>query len=419
MSRTLALTAFAASGCLLLTACGGLTNSTDATAAGPAGTVSTAACTDPAAATKPITGTVKIGWTVPLSGPYTGVWTLIDAGFAARMKLLNAQGGAGGVNVDFFTTDSKLDPEVAKAMGNEMVQKDGADIIATTGTAQVATMIDDAAAACVPFIAATSSSPIYQDAKTYPWATMYLPSVELETRAIVKAVERTHPNGATAAVATSPTETGAIYAAAYTKATQGTSVRIVKEASIADPNAAATTLKASGADVLFSGTSAQECLAMTTAIGRVGWKPEVYQDATCADKSLYAPAGSVADGQQVFKYEMVPSLPAFASTPAMQQYVKDAMAQGVTDPTANWSVTGWSIGEVYADVLQTAAKAPGGLTRLSIMEAARAQKFHPQTFIPGIDYDVATGGVTGMQPFIWNAAAQQFALNGAPVVVNP
>lgn len=417
MRRRLAATVLAAG--LLATACGGITNTPDVAAAtGTTGSVSTDGCTDPAAATAPITGAVKIGWTVPLSGPFQGVWTQIIDGFAARMKLFNAQGGAGGVTADFFTTDSKLDPEIAKAMGNEMVQKDGADIISTTGTAQVATMIDDAAAACVPFLASTSSSPVYRDAAKYPWSTLYLPATDLETTAIVGAIERTFPGGATVAIGRSPSETGTIYTDAFKRSIEGTSVKVVAEASVADPNAAATTLKASGADVLFGATSAQECLALTTAIGRVGWKPVVYYDSTCADAALYAPAGAAADQAQVFKYEVVPSLAQFAGTPAVQAYVRDATAQGVTNPESNWSVTGWSVGEVYADVLTRAAASPEGLTRLSIMQAARDQDFHPATFISGIDFQTSTGGVTGMQPFRWDAAAQQFALSGDPVIVN-
>ncbi len=417
MRRRLALTATVAATCLLATACGGITNTGD-TATGPAGSVTTDGCTDPAAATKPITGAVKIGWTVPLSGPFQGVWTLINDGFGARMKAFNAAGGANGVTADFFTTDSKLDPEVSKAMGNEMVQKDGADIISTTGTAQVATMIDDAAAACVPFLAATSSSPIYHDTTKYPWATLYLPQTDLETKAVVKAIERQFPNGATVAVGKSPSETGSIYTDAFKKSAQGTNVKVVAEASVADPNAAATTLKASGADVLFGATSAQECLALTTAIGRVGWKPTIYYDTTCADTKLYAPAGAAADNAQVFKYEVLPALPQFAGTPAVKDYLAAAKTSGLKDPMSNWSVTGWSIGEVYADVLTRAAKSPEGLTRLSIMKAAQDQDFHPSTFISGIDYHAATGGVTGMQPFRWDAAAQQFALAGDPVIIN-
>ncbi|MPQ96500.1 ABC transporter substrate-binding protein [Modestobacter sp. I12A-02628] len=419
MSRPRTVAALAVATGLLVTACGGVTNDAAAPAAtGEAGTVSTDGCTDPDAATAVIDDAVKVGWTVPLSGPYAGVWQQITDAFAARMALYNEQGGAGGVDVDFFTTDSKLDPEIAKALNNEMIQKDGADIVSSTGTGQVATMIDDAAAACVPFIAATSASGTYRDAATYPWATLYLPSVQLETSAIVAAIEREFPDGATAAVAISPSESGTVYADAFKASAQGTSVEVVEEASLTDPNAAASTLKASGADVLFVASAAQECLAMTTAISRIGWAPQVYQNSTCADRSLYEPAGAAADGQRVFKYEVVPSLPEFAGTPAVEQYLADAASQGLADPMSNWSVTGWTIGEVYADLLTAAAESDDGLTRLSIMEAARAQDFHPATFIEGIDFDTATGGVTGMQPFAWDAETAQFVLDGDPVIVN-
>lgn len=422
MSRSVAVTALGAAIALAVTACGGVTNQADdapaAGSGGAEGTVSTADCVDPAAAEAVIDDVVNIGWTVPLSGPYAGVWQLITDAFAARMALYNEQGGAGGVDVRFFSTDSKLDPETAKALGNEMIQKDGADIISTTGTGQVATMIDDAAAACVPFVAATSASAVYRDAATYPWTTLYLPSVSLETSAIVAAIEREFPDGATLAIGISPSESGTVYADAMKASAEGTGVEIVEEASLADPSAAATTLKASGADALFVASAAQECLALTTAISRVGWAPSVYQNSTCADASLYEPAGAAADGQQVFKYEIIPSLAEFADTPAVQQYLADAEAQGLEDPMSNWSVTGWSIGEVYADLLTAAAESEGGLSRLSIMEAARTQDFHPATFIEGIDFDTATGGVTGMQPFAWDATAKQFVLNGDPVIVN-
>ncbi|GAA3415709.1 hypothetical protein GCM10018952_41180 [Streptosporangium vulgare] len=118
---------------------------------------------------------------------------------------------------------------------------------------------------------------------------------------VVEQLKKKYPGGATVALAVNQTESGQGYAQGFKKAIEGTNLKIIKEAPLTDPNAAATTLKASGAQVLVDAGVTTDCLTLSMAVGRAGWKPDTFvQPANCVDgKSLYEPAGEAADGQQI------------------------------------------------------------------------------------------------------------------------
>lgn len=430
--RTRHLAAIGLTAALLAAGCGGADPAADpAPAAGAESAPGAAAesvtpvdgCADPDAAREKITGTLKVGWSAALSGPLAQAVGAVIDGMKARFEVANAAGGVGGVKLEVVAKDDAFNPEKAKANVNELIQKDGVHVLDTFGSGQLNAVADDQNEACVPLLFGQASVPAYRDAKNFPWTTEYLPSAEVEMAVVVEQLKKKYPGGATVALAVNQTESGQGYAQGFKKAIEGTNLKIIKEAPLTDPNAAATTLKASGAQVLVDAGVTTDCLTLSMAVGRAGWKPDTFvQPANCVDgKSLYEPAGEAADGQQIMVWLKDPGNPIYAEDEAVKKYLADMEAQGNKAPLNNYTVNGWAIADLMVDVFTTASSSPDGLSRLGIMNAARTQEYHPPMFIDGIDWKMSPTqalGIMAFRPFVWSAKKKTFEPAGDVVDIS-
>ncbi|GAB2829876.1 ABC transporter substrate-binding protein [Actinocorallia aurea] len=410
--RSMRLAAVGATAVLLLAGCG--TGAEDETASGTAGGVVTADdCLDPDATTAAITGTLKVGWSAPLSGPLAAAAGAVIDGMTARFAVANDAGGIGGVKLEVVAKDDAFNPERAKANVNELIQKDGVHVLEVFGSGQLNAAADDQNEACVPLLFAQAAVPEYRDAVNFPWTTEYLPSSETEMAVVVEQLKKKYPDGVKVALAANQTESGQSYANGFKKAIEGTDITIAAEAPLTDPNAAVTTLKESGAPVLIDAGVTTDCLSLSQAVGRSGWKPETFvQPANCVDgKSLYEPAGDAADGQQVMVWLKDPANPIYAEDAGVKQYLADAAAHGVKAPLNNYTVNGWAIGDLMVDAFTKAAASDDGLSRLGIIKVARTQTYSPPMFIDGIDWEMTPEtslGIGAFRPFTWSADKKVF-----------
>lgn len=409
------LTVLGLSTALLLTGCG--SGGGDEEPAAGSGVVSADDCADPAAAKEKITGTLKVGWSAATSGPLAQAVGAVINGMQARFAVANAAGGINGVKLQVVVRDDAFNPEKAKANAGELIQRDKVHVLETFGSGQVNAIADDQNEACVPLLFSQASVPALRDAENYPWTTEYLPSADVEMAVVVEQIKKKYPGGVDVALAANQTESGQGYANGFKNAIKGTNIRIVKEAPLTDPNAAVTTLKASGAKVLVDAGVTTDCLALTQALGRSGWKPEmVFQPANCVDgKTLYEPGGEAADGQQVMVWLKDPGNKIYADDPGVKQYLADAGKHGAKAPLNNYTVNGWAIGDLMVDAFTKAARSADGLSRIGIMKAARTQSYQPPMFIDGIKWTMSEKqalGIMAFRPFAWNAAGKTFEPTG-------
>lgn len=418
-------TLIAAGGLLLTTACG--TNAAVDDEGGDSGDIPTLTaedCADPAAAEAEITDTLQFGWSAALSGPLADAVGNVIEGVEARFAVENAAGGVDGVQLEVVTRDDAFNPERAKANGGELIQAEGADVLATFGSGQLDAMADDQNDQCVPLLFAQASVPTYREIADFPWTTEYLPAADVEMQVVVEGLLETYPDGATVALAVNQTESGQGIATGFREAAEGTSLEIIAEEALTDPDAAASTLKASDAQVLVVAGVTTDCLAMSLAIGRVGWAPEsVIQPSNCAEgQTLFAPAGAAADGQQILRWLKDPANPAFADDPDVLDYLDQVESEGVADsPQNSYTVNGWAIGDLLIDNLTRAAESDAGLSRLGIMLAAREQDYHPPMFLDGINFTMSPTqafGILAFQPWTWNATEGYFEQAGDTIDIS-
>ncbi|MDX6741171.1 ABC transporter substrate-binding protein [Actinocorallia sp. A-T 12471] len=418
---TMRLAAAGVAAALLLAGCG--TGADEETTTSAGGVVTADDCLDPAAATAKIEGTLKVGWSAPLSGPLAVAAGAVIDGMTARFAVANAAGGIGGVKLEVVSKDDAFNPERAKANVNELIQKDGVDVLEVFGSGQLNAAADDQNEACVPLLFAQAAVPEYRDAANFPWTTEYLPSSEVEMSVVVEQLKKKYPDGVKVALAANQTESGQSYANGFKKAIEGTNITIAAEAPLTDPNAAVTTLKETGAPVLVDAGVTTDCLALSLAVGRSGWQPETFiQPANCVDgKSLYEPAGAAADGQQIMVWLKDPANPIYADDAGVKQYLADAKTHGVKNALNNYTVNGWAIGDLMVDAFTKAAASEDGLSRLGIIKVARTQTYSPPMFIDGIDWKMTPEtslGIGAFRPFTWNAAKKVFEPSGDVISID-
>ncbi|WP_191563587.1 ABC transporter substrate-binding protein [Janibacter melonis] len=408
---------------LALAACGADTETSGSDGGSASGVISADDCADPEAVTAEITGELKVGWTAATSGPLADAVGNVIEGMEARFAVENEAGGIGGVQLKVVVKDDAFNPERAKANVGELIQKEKVHVIDTFGSGQLDAIADDQNDQCVPVLFAQASVPAYRDIENFPWTTEYLPSADVEMKTVVEGLKKEYPDGAEVALAANQTESGKGYADGFKNAIEGTDFTIAAEEPLTDPRTAASALKATDAPILVDAGVTTDCLSLTQAVGRVGWKPKTFiQPSNCADgATLYAPAGDAADGQQILRWLKDPASDEFADDDAVTEYREQAKANGADSPDNSYTVNGWAIADLMIDNFKRAAESDEGLSRLSIMQAARTQDYQPPMFIDGITFQMSptqSYGILAFKPYTWDAKAKSFEPAGEVIDIS-
>ncbi|MFC5677125.1 ABC transporter substrate-binding protein [Aeromicrobium endophyticum] len=427
-ARRLALPLVAAAA-LTLGACGGGGSSSDGsadTASDPSKfSINLDDCNDPASVTKPIKGTFDIGYSAPLSGPVAGAVELATAGYDARIAAENEKGGVDGVKIKVTYKDDAFQPDKAKANGTEFIDSLKVDALATFGTGPLSAMVDDQNAACVPMLYPSSSTADYVDVEQFPWTTTILPLASNEAKFLVSLIQQKFPDGVKVGVAENQTASGKVQSEAFQAAAKKADLPIEEVTSDADPVAAATTLKAKGVEVVYHGGVTGTCGAFDTARGRVGYQPKlVLKPSNCVNAVEYIAAGQAADGVELGAFGKDPNAPENKDDAGVKEYTAQMKAAGVPDEVAGnaVAVSGWTQADLIINTMKQAAKSEDGMTRLSIMEAARDQDYASPMLINGIKWystPKLLTGIDGFRPITWNASEKRFAPAGDVISIRP
>lgn len=411
---------------LTLSACGGGGGGSEAgdTAADPADvSINLDDCTDPASVTEEITDTFQIGYSAPLSGPVAGAVELATAGYDARIKAENEAGGIDGVQIEVIYKDDAFQPDQAKANGTEFIDSIGVDALATFGTGPLNAMVDDQNAACVPMLYASSSTDEFIDIESFPWTTTILPLSRDEAGFLVDLIQDRYDDDVKVGIAENQTGSGIVQSEAFQEAAKEAGLEITTIVSDVDPVAAATTLKEDDIEVVYHGSVTGTCAAFDIARGRVGYEPDlVLKPSNCVSKVEYIAAGDAAQNIVVGAFGKDPFAPENEGDEGVATYIAQMEAAGVPPEVQGnaVAVSGWTQADLVINTLKQAAASEDGLTRLSVMMAARDQEYEVPMLINGIKW-VSTPerliGINGFRPQTWLVDEQRFApLEGADII---
>ena len=344
-----------------------------------------------------ITGTVKIGTTMPLSGgAAAAAFAPVAAGLKAYVNEANEKNLVPGVKIDLSIEDDQFDESKTPAAVEKLVDQTGVNLLTgMIGTGNALSVRDTLNRDCIPQILNNSGDPRWGDVAHFPWSTGLLAPYNTETSIYVEDIKKQFPDGATAAVFNVNSDFGQDYKDQFHKLAADAKINIVDEQTIEGtdsnpPTSQVTSIAAKKPDVILAVPLGAQCISFLKEIANAkattpGWNPRIYLTATCASPFILGIAGDPANGVITVTTGIDVADPKNADVPAVKDYkaamIKNGFAADGDFPTAG---AGWSVGEITVEILKEAAASSDGLTRASIMNAARNLTFHPSLTREGI-----------------------------------
>jgi branched-chain amino acid transport system substrate-binding protein len=357
--------------------------------------VNTDDCADPVAANAPIAGTVHVASVMPLfNSSAAPAFAPVKDGFEAYIQYARQEGLFSGYDdIDLTFEDDKYDPTLTPAAVAKQVAA-GADlfsgIIGTKNNEAVRAALNEQ---CVPQLNALTGSPEWGQVAEFPWTTGILVPYTVETQVYAAQIAQLFPQGATVGVLAVNNDFGRSYVQALVDTADEfhldlVAAQSVDEADTESPSLQVAAIANATPDAIVATPLGAGCITFLAelAVGRMqhpGWDPAVFITNTCASNLIMAAAGAGAD--RVYSSDNLLDLtdPAVQTLTAAQQYVAFMTGLGLAASVPSATV-GWTTGEVTVAILNQAAASPGGLTRASIIDAARNLDFTPSLARPGV-----------------------------------
>lgn len=413
-NRSRMLAACVATSALLVAACGGGDESSDTTAA-PATTaapsttegstettepadvawaVDTSLCVDEAAATAPIEGKVSIGSVLPLTGGVAAAaFAPVKTGMEAYVKYANEKGLLGDIEIEILFEDDQYNAELTGSAVNKLIDN-GVNlfggILGTDNNEAVRDTLNDN---CLPQLGGLTGIPSLGDPENYPWTTGQLPSYIVETKIYAAKIAELFPDGAKVAMLTANSEFGASYADTMNEVAGEFGITVVADEKIeatdaAPPTAQFTNIAAAQPDVVLVAPLGAQCPASLSELAKAkaanaGWEPLTFLTNTCASDLILAVSGAAADGIYTTGYTLDVLKEENKSEPGVAEYLAFMEAQGA-GAVVTTAAAGWVTAETIVAILVQAAASPEGLTRASIINAARNFEFTSSLAVPGV-----------------------------------
>jgi ABC-type branched-subunit amino acid transport system substrate-binding protein len=332
---------------------------------------------------------ILIGQTNPYSGPLSSYGTQGRAQIA-YYAMINEQGGINGRKIKLISLDDGYSPPKTVEHHRRLVESDEVlSVVGTMGTPTNSAIVKYMNLKSVPHIFLASGASKWGDFKSAPWTMGWYPTYRSEGN-IYGTYIRANMKDARIAILSQNDDYGRDFVAGF-KAGLGEAADklIVKELTyeVSEPtiDSQIVTLKASGANVLFSASTAKAAAQTIKKTAELDWRPTHFlvQNANSISTVL-APAGlNNAVGLISTAYLKDPVDPQFANDEGMKWYLsfmKKYYPDGdVNDPQ---NQIGVSIAATFVQVLKQCGN---DLTRDNVMKQANSIKdLELPLLLPGI-----------------------------------
>jgi len=244
----------------------------DAAASGAAFAVDTSACEDPDAATAPIEGSITIGTSIPLSGGPAVLFAPFGEGQQAYIDYYNAEfGGVNGQELELVVKDDQYTADLTVANVDELVFDDEVDLLSgIIGSPNNLAVQADLNAQCIPQLNASTGAPNWGAVDTLPWTTGLLVPYAVESQ--LWAEQAASDGATTAGLFYVNNEFGQAYADAFEEAAAENGIEIVATETIEATDSGApagqvTNLVAADPDTIMAVPLGAQCIAFMTEIG--------------------------------------------------------------------------------------------------------------------------------------------------------
>jgi branched-chain amino acid transport system substrate-binding protein len=342
--------------------------------------------------TRAETPTVKIGNTMPYSGP-ASAYAVIGKTEAAYFTKINAEGGINGRKIDFISYDDAYSPPKTVEQVRKLVESDEVLVVFNPlGTPSNTAIQKYLNAKKVPQLFVATGATKWNDPQHFPWTIGFQPSYQSESRVYAKYLLDNHPNGKIAILFQND-DYGKDYLKGLKDGLAG-KMQIVAELpyEASDPtvDSQIVSLKASGADVFFNVATPKFAAQAIKKAAEIGWKPiHMLNNVSASVGGVLKPAGlENAKDLLTAAYLKEPTDPRWKDDPGfkewsafMEKYYPDG------DRTSGFTVYGYLVSQTLVQVLKQCGD---DLTRENVMkQAANLQGFQLGMLLPGITVDTS------------------------------
>jgi ABC-type branched-subunit amino acid transport system substrate-binding protein len=331
---------------------------------------------------------IKVGQTIPLSGP-ASAYGSIGKVQAAYIRMINEQGGINGRKVNLIQYDDAYSPPKTVEQVRKLVESDEVlttfQIIGTPPNAAVQKYLNDKK---VPQLLASTGATRFTDPKNFPWTIAYNPNYQSEAHIYAKFILENYPN-AKIAILYQNDDLGKDYVKGLKDGLGAKANMIVAEKSyeLSDPtvDSQMVTLKASGADLFYNITTPKFGAQAIKKAAELDWKPVQILDinATPVSQTLIPAGLENAKGIISVNYGKDPLDPQWNDDEGMKRY-KAFMAKWAPAEDANSGISTYGYGTASL-LVQILKQCGDDLTRANIMkQATNIQNFVSDLALPGM-----------------------------------
>ncbi|MCW2758150.1 MAG: putative transporter substrate-binding protein [Nocardioidaceae bacterium] len=348
--------------------------------------------------------TIKIGMSVPKSGPLASVGGLAD-GVKAYFDKVNAEDPIDGKKVVLDIRDDGYDPARTKTNVQSMLAANDIFaflyIVGTANNAAVTPLLKDA---CTPQVeGGTGKLDLTAHPDQNPWMQDGLLSYSSEATLWCNDIKQRFGTGKTVAYLAMDNDFGDDYVKGIEACAKSGVIKVVAAQRHA-PTAPSitnqlTTMVASKADIAMFGTTGSFCPQALTGLNASTWKPTVYLSTTCSRVGgTFAPIAPVGAGTLVAINRKDAADPQYKDDKDVQDMASLLTKAGAA--TDGQPSDGVLMAKYLEYALRAAAKMDGGLTRTNLLKVMWKSDYTDPLAADGITYK--TDGVK--DPLLYDAA---------------
>lgn len=336
--------------------------------------------------------TIKVGQTVPHSGPGSPYGVLGRAATAYFEMLNDTKGGINGRKVTLLSLDDAYSPPKTVEATRRLVESEQVlALFSSLGTATQAAVQKYLNAKGVPQLLLNTGAGRWNDPKNFPWTTPGLPMYATEAQILAKYIQ-THVKEPKIGILAQHDELGKEFTRELRTALGPDANKlIVAEESyeLSDPtiDSQIVKLKNAGANVFFNVTTGKATSQSIRKVVEIGWKPlHVIMSGSTSTNLLQAAGLENATGMVTVKYRRNAGDPQWADDQALKDFEAfRAKYLPNIDPTNDLAFIGYAQAYVMAKILEMCGD---DLTRANVLkQATNLKDLTSPALLPGVSYN--------------------------------
>src|SRR6201989_2537244 len=365
---------------------------------------------------------IKLGQTVPHSGPGSLYGVLGRVGEAYFQMLNETKGGINGRKMTFLTLDDAYSaPKCVEATRRLVEQGEVLALFGSLGTAPQTAVHKYLNSKGVPQLLLNTGASKWNDPKNNKWTMAGLPLYPTEARILARHVVNVKPN-AKVAILYQNDDFGRDFLGPFKQvlADAGGTAKVVAEATydLTDPtiDSQLINLSKSGADVFYNISTGKATSQSIRKVAELGWKPLHLLSAGSTGRSILSAAGlENANGIVAIRYSKEVGVPRFEKDQdvlAFEELRKKYLP--TVDPDNTIAFAGYGQVASMAEILR---RCGDDLTRAHVLkQATTLTGFHSPYFLDGINFSYTPDDYTPMKTlFISQFNGKDWDISNKPV----